>query len=120
MSSRPCFCKYEKLYYKFSWCATRPAAAIEIKTVFTYEVSFINTFAVQVFSLTKTSELRREETCATAYGIPGGAVVLSKCHGNRGQQGWKHFKVTVDKRQRISEQNLVSVGVLASKIYRRQ
>ena len=48
----------------------------------------------QVFSLSKNDELRREEVCADAVGRDGEAVVMRHCHGHRGNQQWKHDRVT--------------------------
>jgi len=48
----------------------------------------------EVFSLSKTNELRREETCVDSQGVDGSPVVLMHCHEHRGNQEWTHDKDT--------------------------
>ena len=48
---------------------------------------------VQVFSLSKEDELRREEVCADARGHDGDTVSMLHCHGHHGNQQWKHDRV---------------------------
>jgi len=48
---------------------------------------------LQVFSLSNTDELRREEICADAIGRVGEAVVMRHCHAHHGNQQWKHDRV---------------------------
>jgi len=49
--------------------------------------------AVQVFSLSKIGELRREEVCADAVGRDGDTIMMRHCHGHRGNQQWTHDHV---------------------------
>jgi len=49
--------------------------------------------AIQVFSLSKKDELRREEVCADALGRAGETVVMRHCHGHHGNQQWRHDRV---------------------------
>ena len=48
---------------------------------------------VQVFSLSKEDELRREEVCADARGHDSDTVSMLHCHGHHGNQQWKHDRV---------------------------
>jgi len=50
---------------------------------------------MQVFSLSNTGELRREEICADALGRDGDTVTMRHCHGHRGNQQWTHHRVMI-------------------------
>lgn len=45
--------------------------------------------AMEVFSLSKTGELRREEACMDSQGQAGQPVGMMNCHDQRGNQEWK-------------------------------
>lgn len=47
--------------------------------------------ANQVFSLSKSDELRREDLCVLSYGSAGSVVMMNHCSGN-GNEKWKHSK----------------------------
>ena len=47
----------------------------------------------QIFALSRTFELRREESCCDSEGGEGKKVRVMPCHGGRGNQEWKHDKV---------------------------
>ena len=51
---------------------------------------------LQVFSLSMTNELRREEGCLDTRGGEGDTVSLMPCHNGRGNQEWTYRKVLSD------------------------
>ncbi|ESO03689.1 hypothetical protein HELRODRAFT_112090 [Helobdella robusta] len=48
----------------------------------------------EVFSYTKTNELRREDLCVDAIGRADVSVTLTFCHGHKGNQEWIYDKAT--------------------------
>lgn len=61
-----------------------------------YRLLILSTTVIfQVFSLSLTNELRREEACMDTAGKPGTTVHLKPCHGGKGNQEWKIDKVAI-------------------------